>query len=103
MIRVINKKRYNTDTAEELGHYTNGRGCSDFHAVSERLYRTKKGAFFLYYWGGAASKYSEAHGGGYCEGDGIRPMSAEDALSWLEENGCTESIDKYFDDCITDA
>lgn len=104
MIVVIKHKRYNTETATLIGEWGNGLGCGDFNAMTEKLYVTKKGSFFLYYWGGARTKYADAAwGGGRCEGEGIRPMDASDALSWLEKHDCIEGIEKYFADKIEDA
>lgn len=47
MKKIINGKKYDTESAQEIcsrssGHY------GDFHRVAETLYRKKTGEFFLY-------------------------------------------------------
>jgi hypothetical protein len=99
MKKIINRKVYNTETAELLGEYWNGLSTKDFHYIYEQLYKTKKGNWFLYYSGGALSKYGESGSGT----EGIIPLEPEEAYEWLERNDCFELIDKYFSDVIEDA
>jgi hypothetical protein len=99
MKKIINRKVYNTETAELLGKYWNGLSTNDFHYIYEELYITKKGNWFLYYSGGALSKYGEAGSGT----EGIIPLEPEEAYEWLERNNCFELIDKYFSDVLEDA
>ncbi len=40
--KIINRKVYNTETAELIGKYWNGLSTNDFHYVYEELYITKK-------------------------------------------------------------
>lgn len=47
MRKIFEGKVYNTETAEEVGYYENGRSKSDFNYYAASLYRTKKGRFFL--------------------------------------------------------
>src|SRR5690606_40408270 len=56
MKKIINGKRYDTETAQFIGSasYSNR---TDFRFWSEELYRKKTGEFFLYGEGGPASKY----------------------------------------------
>jgi len=100
---VIERKRYNTQTAEELARADNLLSDSDFAYCRESLFRTKKGAFFLAGMGGALSKYSRACGNGRCEGRGIIPLSEDEAFCWLEENKEVELLEKYFPDKLQDA
>jgi len=55
MKKIINGKRYDTETAQLIGSasYSNR---TDFRFWSEELYRKKTGEFFLYGEGGPASK-----------------------------------------------
>jgi hypothetical protein len=48
MKAVIDHIRYNTDTAEKIGSYDNGYAVSDFKHLSETLYKTKSGQYFLH-------------------------------------------------------
>lgn len=87
MKRVIDGKRYDTETAQRIAEASSTCGPSDFRYWSEALYKTPRGAFFLHGKGGAMSRWSEpvgsdARGGG----SGILPMSVEDAREWCEAN-----------------
>jgi hypothetical protein len=84
MIKVINGKRYNTETSELLAEYENGLYGGDFGRLSEDLYRTKNGAFFLHGSGGAITVYSKSYGGNRMGGERIVPMTDEEVLGWLE-------------------
>ncbi len=82
MIKVIDGKRYNTDTAIKIGGDWNGLSVSDFNYCAETLYQTKKGQYFLEGDGGAATRYSKSNGNtsyGSCD---IVLLSPEDALAW---------------------
>ena len=48
MIKIINGKKYNTDTAKMVGDYDNNQPTNDFYYFAEELYRKKTGEFFLY-------------------------------------------------------
>ncbi|KAJ49379.1 hypothetical protein BD780_003494 [Clostridium tetanomorphum] len=100
MKKVINKKVYNTETAELIAKCGNGLGSSDFRYLFEELYRTKKGQYFLYGEGGPMTKYSESAGNSSWGISTIIPLTDEEAYEWLEENGKSESIEKYFKDLI---
>ena len=86
MKQVIEGKVYNTETAEEIAEWGNGLGCSDFRHCDEKLYKTKKGAFFLAGEGGPMSKYSRACGDMTGGGEGIIPLSEDDAREWCESH-----------------
>ena len=105
MKQIINGKRYDTQTAEELGSYWNGLGGGDFRNCTEKLYRTKKGKFFLYGVGGAMSRWSESCEGGNCQssGSGILPLTDEAAYEWAERYLGTDKVEKLFPEKIVDA
>lgn len=110
MRRIVNGKVYDTEKAEEIGYYRNGRGRSDFRWIEESLYVTSKGNFFLAGAGGALTRYAEPRykggslrDGGMGEGEGIIPLSKEEALSWCEENLDIEDYQEYFKDIMEDA
>ena len=96
MIKIINGKRYNTETASKV-FYTNnidGRdvvsaGDVGFHEAS--LYQTKSGAWFLHSYG---AQYSGA------SGDHMRAMSDNEAFDFLEYNSvdsdARNAIDQHF-------
>lgn len=104
MKSVINGKIYNTETAELLHAWSNGKFTSDFGYLEESLYRTKKGAYFIAGEGGAMSRYSRSCGSNStCGGKGIEVVSEQQAMVWLEEHDGTEALEKYFSDKIEEA
>lgn len=96
MYRVINGKRYNTETAEKVAEDSYGaRG--DFSHWTETLYQKSTGEFFLYGEGGPMSKYSEyvepnARGGG----EKIIPLSLNEAQAWVEKHTDGNTYDEIF-------
>lgn len=92
MKQIIRGKRYDTDTAKEMGstYYSNP---SDFNYWEETLYRKQTGEFFLYGEGGPATKYAVSIGQNQWSGGWkILPLTPENAAAWAEEN---LSADKY--------
>lgn len=56
MKKIINRKTYNTDTADIVSHKTSGE-WGDPKGYEEILYKTRKGDYFIYGIGGDDSKY----------------------------------------------
>jgi hypothetical protein len=100
MRKIINKKVYDTKTAEFVAEYHNGYSHRDFRYVYERLYRSKKGQLFIHGEGGPLSKYSESYGNGRTGIETIVLLTKEEALEWLSEHNKLEEIEKYFSDSI---
>ena len=98
MIKVINGKTYNTDTATKIGSHTTAYP-SDFHYCEDALYITKKGRFFTAGEGGPMSKYAHhVSTGGWCGGTGLIALTEGDALGWCEKfNIDPEIIVQYFE------
>lgn len=46
MKKIINGKLYDTETAREVGSWTNGLGYNDIHFIRRTLYKKKTGEFF---------------------------------------------------------
>ena len=103
MKKIINKKTYNTETAEEIAEYNNGLGYTDWGYVSEELYRTKKGRFFLYVEGGPKSEYSKTNGRQTWGISDIIPYTDEEALNWLMKNNEVDIIEALFADVLEEA
>lgn len=95
-IKIINGKRYNTETVHKVASWDNNQFRSDGNYCAENLYVTKKGSWFLNGDGGALSKYAaSAFGGGWVgQSNIITALSPDDALAWLEEKGETDAIEK---------
>ena len=108
MRRIINGKRYDTETATLIGEADNlcsgVDSKSDFGYWEAGLYRTKNGRFFLAGEGGPMSQFSHQVGqnsrGG---GEDIIPMDAAEALEWAERHLGAEAVEKHFSDQIEDA
>lgn len=97
MKKIINGRKYNTDTAEQLGEWSNGLGCRDFSNIEEALYRKKTGEYFVAGFGGAMTKYAQpVRGGGWCGGEGVFPLSYEEAREWAEEHLSVEEYEAAF-------
>lgn len=93
MKKIINGKRYDTDTAQKVGVYRNGFSTTDFKYILEDLYQKKTGEFFLHGQGGAMTKYAKACGqNSWTGGERILPMSYEEARTWSEEH---LEVDEY--------
>ena len=75
MKKIIGKVTYNTDTAELLEAKTKGI-FGDETGYEEKLYITKKGAYFLYCVGGKESKYPDEE---------IIPLTQDQKTNWENE------------------
>lgn len=97
MKKIINGKRYDTDTAKNVGYW-----CSNItdglYRVEEILYRKKTGEFFLLGAGGPRTKYAEwTETRNLCGGEKIIPLSEEAAREWAEESLSPEEYEAAFD------
>jgi hypothetical protein len=103
MKKIIDGKRYDTEAATSIASYEWGNP-SDFHHVSEELYLTTNGKYFLHGKGGSMSKYRESVTNNSWEGgETILPFSKEEAIAWLEVHGKTKALEKHFPESIQDA
>jgi hypothetical protein len=85
MKRVIHGRSYNTETATEICEVPCKHYHGDFQWHETRLYSTKNGNFFISGKGGPMSLWAmPAHGGAMTEGEGIRPLSVEEARRFAE-------------------
>ena len=87
MKKIINGKLYDTDTAKELGSYSNGGSWRDFSHFEETLYRKITGEYFLHGEGGPMTHYAVAEGqNSWSGGERIMPMSYDEAAAWAEKH-----------------
>lgn len=103
MVKIINRKKYDTETAELLHAWNNGIFDNDFRSCSEDLCRTKNGAFFLHGSGGPMSEYAVSYGNTTSGGQDIRPLSQQEAIDWLEGHDGEDAIIEHFSDQIEEA
>lgn len=84
MKKIINGKRYDTSTAKVIAEHEEGY-VGDLEYYRETLYKKRGGAYFLYGYGHAASRYAQNLGDGrWGAGDAITPLSYDDARKWAE-------------------
>ena len=87
MVKIVKGRKYDTETAREVGCYSNGGGWRDFRHYEETLYRKRTGEYFLFGEGGPMTKYAEQVGqSGRSGGSEIIPLSFDDAREWAEKN-----------------
>ena len=98
MKKIINGRRYDTNSAKEVG-YTSYSYPSDFNHWKETLYRKNTGEFFLHGEGGPASRYAEPNGlNSWSGGERIMPLSIEEAQEWAEKYLDGDEYEKIFGD-----
>lgn len=105
MLKIINGKRYNTETAHEVLALDNGGySRSDFRYEDTSLYLTTKGGWFLAGHGHAMSRWARKSGSNsWGPGEGIQPICAQEAQDILEAHGQTELLEKHFPHKLEDA
>lgn len=75
----------------------------DHNYLSEELYRTASGRFFLAGEGGANSDYRTLIPGGASEGRDIRALDEDQAYRWMEEHADVETTLEHFPDHVQEA
>ena len=97
MKKIINGKKYNTETANEVGYASSDLPVNDFGWWEETLYKKKTGEFFLYGSGNAASKYSTSCGQNcWSGGENIIPLTESAARSWAERYLSVDTYEAIF-------
>ncbi len=97
MKKIINGKRYDTDTAKKIAFWSNGGGWRDFNHIEETLYKKSTGEFFLFGEGGANTRYSVSEGSNtWTGGSRIMPLSYKDAQEWAEKHLDGDEYEKIF-------
>lgn len=97
MKRIINGKRYDTDTAQFIKTYSSGLSISDFRYYDETLYLKKTGEFFLYATGNGASEYAGRYGDLRGPGEKIVPLTLDEARAWVEKIEDPDLYEELFD------
>lgn len=103
MKQVIEGKVYDTSKAELLHYYSDGMP-GDLEAVTESLYRTQNGAYFIAGEGGPATDYASQTGQReWTGGAGIHPLLRTEAIEWLEHCGASDVLLAEFEDELEQA
>ncbi len=96
MIKIINGKRYDTNTATLMGSDSYGY-ARDFNHWTEELYRKNSGEYFLYGEGGPMTKYaSSGSNNSWGDGEKIIPLTPDAARAWAEEHLSGEKYEAIF-------
>lgn len=99
MKKIINAKRYDTDTAVEIAVWEPYVDYRNFNYIKETLYRKKTGEYFLHGEGGPLTKYRESvedpNTWGY--GEKIIPLTLEGAREWAEEHMDADEYEEEFE------
>jgi hypothetical protein len=87
MKKVINNKVYDTAKARAVANWENDAYLpNDFHYYEETLYQKKNGQYFIYGSGNGMSPYHTTIAGAWTSGEGIRPLSFDEARNWASEH-----------------
>ncbi|MFA5382195.1 MAG: hypothetical protein WC356_03445 [Candidatus Micrarchaeia archaeon] len=97
MKKIIEGKKYDTDTAKLIGENSNGGSWNDFRHFEEELYQKKTGEFFLHGKGGPMTKYSRQVEQNSTSGsEKIIPLSFQEAREWVESHMEAEEYENLF-------
>ena len=95
MRKIINKKMYDTDTADFVEEFENTPYKNNYQYYIKTLYRKKTGEFFLHGYGNAASKYAEVRADRMrSPGEIIIPLTEDEAKNWVEQYS---DVDTYIE------
>lgn len=95
MKKIIGGRRYDTATAKLVGEYETGY-IGDFDWVAEKLYLKATGEFFLAGEGGAKTRWASRTIDGYSSGEGILPLTLDEAREWAEEHLTQAEVEELF-------
>lgn len=104
MKAIINGKRFDTEKAVLVGKASSGLMRSDFGWWEARLYRTPRTkTYFLAGEGGPKTRWARRYGDMWGNGEGISPLSPEEAREWAERYLDVDVIEQEFGSMIEDA
>lgn len=95
MRKIIGGKKYDTDTAKRVGSFESGY-IGDFEWRHEELYLKATGEFFLAGEGGAKTRWASRTIDGYSSGEGILPLTLDEAREWAEEHLTQAEVEELF-------
>jgi hypothetical protein len=87
MTKVINGKTYRSHTAQLIVTLPSPFPKTDNKWHETQLYRNQRGAYFLAGEGGSRSRWAKNTPGGAIPGEGIEPISKDDALAYAKYAG----------------
>lgn len=103
MKKIINGRRYDTESAKFIGEDTYGGSVTDFQYWAETLYQKRTGEFFIYGKGGPMSRYAVSCGQNeWTGGAQIIPIEPERAREWAEEHLTADEYEEIFGEVSED-
>ena len=103
MKKIINGKLYNTDTARQVGTWSNSADCNDLSWVEESLYQKKTGEFFLHGQGGPNTRYAQQlEASNWTGGETISLVSYDSARQWAEDHLTADQYQAVFGEVAED-
>lgn len=103
MKKIINGRKYDTETAKEMASWSDGLSFQDFTHVEEILYQKRTGEFFLHGAGGPSTRYAvHCPSGGWASGEQIIPLTWESAREWAEEHLDADDYEEIFGEVSED-
>ena len=88
MEKIINGKRYNTETAALVGCWDNGLKRDDIEWKRETLYKKRGGEFFIFGEGGSTTRYAGRVS--------IIPIDYDQAQTWALRHLDEETYNREF-------
>jgi hypothetical protein len=96
MRKIIDGKTYDTETALRISGWSYGQ-YGDFNRCEETLFKTRKGAWFIYGEGGARSQYGQSVGqNSMSGGHKLFLVTEEEAKAFVEKHGDPETYFENF-------
>ena len=103
MKKIINNRKYDTETARKVGFACNNVSYSDFNWWEETLFCKRTGEYFLYGEGGPMSRYAESQGdNSWGFGNAIIPLTFNKAREWAEAHLTTDEYEAEFGEVTED-
>ena len=96
MKKVINGRKYDTDTARCVFVHYNTPDVRDFNYACTSLYRKQTGEFFFHGEGGPLSCYATHFGNMSSGGQLIRPATDDEARKFVEKYGDADDYEGIF-------
>ena len=103
MKKIVEGKRYDTETATLIGEYGSG-SHGDFERIHEGLYRTRTKNYFVSGTGGPKTRYSvQVEQNCWSGSSDIYPLTKDEALEWAQAHLDAQEIEDEFAAMIADA
>lgn len=97
MKKIVDGKKYDTDTAALVAEWDNGKvGTFDF--VRRDLHQKRNGEFFLHCEGGPNTRYATRVRGSnsWTGGEAIEPLTFDEAREWAERSLDADAYEAIF-------